>query len=138
MLAINTFIPTLLLSCFLLTGTLQAATSTPSMNDMQSTTPPPPRNENTDQRAAGKPPADAIAMCLGKDERTACTMNGPQGEVQGFCEYTPDKLYFACNPQRGPQRDPLSKAEYSQRHHQIGQNTAGLPSSKVTTFPIDR
>ncbi len=135
MLHINSITPTLLFSCFLLSTTLHANTPSSSMNDRQQTTPPPQRSAGPEERMGGKPPADAIEMCLGKSEKSSCTMNGPQGEEKGFCEHTPDQLYFACNPQRGPKQGPQSRIEPTTHNDQIGQNSIGVSKSQVTLYP---
>lgn len=73
---------------------------------------------------ARKPPELAISICLGKAQASTCTFNGPQGVESGFCEYTPDNVYFACNPNRAGKtgnnppprrRDNLGEASSSPR-----------------------
>lgn len=129
-------LPFTLFSGLILSGLLQAAATIPSMNEQQQPpTPPPQTSERPQRKAGGKPPADAIKKCHGKAEKTSCSMNGPHGEEKGFCEHTPDKLYFACNPQRGPARGP----QPAPRNDQASQSSPlGLPDSKVTHFPINR
>ena len=109
----------------LLIGPLTQAANLPSMNDAPA-----------EKRMGGKPPSDAIEMCVGKSENSACTMNGPRGEEQGFCEHTPDKLYFACNPQRGPAKQSPNAMPPQDNNHQSQHSTNANP--KVTYFPIDR
>ena len=70
---------------------------------------PPQKREQEQQQpkqqnpAAGKPPQAAIDICLNKPAKTQCEFQSPKGLEAGFCEATPDKLFFACNPQRGKQ-----------------------------------
>jgi hypothetical protein len=61
-----------------------------------------------------KPPAEAISLCLNKANKSQCSFQGPQGLETGYCEYTPDQKYFACNPNRNgqppePLRDQLQE-----------------------------
>ncbi len=49
---------------------------------------------------AGKPPEEAITVCLNKAEKTQCEFSSPKGTEIGLCETTPDQQYFACNPKR--------------------------------------
>lgn len=54
---------------------------------------------------SGKPPQQAIESCFSKEENSSCSFQGPNFTVhaileKGFCEFTPDKQYFACNPTR--------------------------------------
>jgi len=51
----------------------------------------------------GQPPEKAISVCSGKIAKSTCNFQGPRGAESGFCEYTPDKKYFACNPNRAAQ-----------------------------------
>jgi len=48
----------------------------------------------------GKPPQSAIDICLSKKEKHTCEFLGPQENERGTCEFTPDKQYFACKPNR--------------------------------------
>ena len=48
----------------------------------------------------GKPPQQAIDICLSKSENSACSFQGPNNLEKGACEFTPDKQYFAGNPSR--------------------------------------
>jgi len=50
----------------------------------------------------GTPPKEAIEICVGQDEGSQCTMNTPRGELSGTCQNTPDKKYFVCMPEGGP------------------------------------
>lgn len=129
-----------ILPLILFSGLLQAATPIPPTNELQPSTPPPQRSERPQGKMGGKPPVDAIKMCLGKAEKTACSMNGPQGEEKGFCEHTPDQLYFACNPQRGPAgsppAQPPARMPPQNKSGQSKQTVSG--NSQVTLFPIDR
>ncbi|MEH6345706.1 MAG: hypothetical protein V7785_11515 [Bermanella sp.] len=108
---------------------------TASQPGLNQTPPPPLADKPPKGKMGGKPPNDAIEMCIGKDDKSACTMNGPQDEEKGFCEYTPDQLYFACNPQRGPQQGPQPRSEPAPRIDQTGQDTAGASRSQVTLYP---
>jgi len=47
----------------------------------------------------GKPPQEAITACENEDVGTECTVETPRGDVlEGTCQNTPDKKYFACAP----------------------------------------
>jgi len=47
----------------------------------------------------GKPPQEAIEACANEDAGTSCTVETPRGDVlEGTCQNTPDKKYFACVP----------------------------------------
>jgi len=53
----------------------------------------------------GKPPQEAIELCLNQNEGSQCTIITPRGdELVGKCMTTPDKKYFACAPQDRPKR----------------------------------
>jgi len=51
----------------------------------------------------GKPPQMAISVCTGKVAKSPCVFQGTRGSESGFCEDTPDKKFFACNPNRAVQ-----------------------------------
>ena len=52
----------------------------------------------------GKPPKEAIEICVDKNEGSKCTMNTPRGQLSGTCMNTPDKKYFVCMPEGGPDK----------------------------------
>ncbi len=57
--------------------------------------------EDTNNRhKTGKPPEEAITVCLNKAEKTQCEFSSHKGTEIGLCETTPDQQYFACNPKR--------------------------------------
>lgn len=56
----------------------------------------------------GKPPQPAIDICLSKKENNTCQFHGPQQNERGTCEFTPDKQYFACKPNKQGRQQPLS------------------------------
>ncbi|WDE05657.1 YHYH protein [Thalassomonas viridans] len=59
--------------------------------------PPKPRGPG------GQPPQQAIAICQDQAEFSQCQMSRGDRTETGYCEYTPDRKYFACNPNsRGP------------------------------------
>ena len=58
----------------------------------------------------GQPPQQAIDICLNQAVNSQCQVRGPSGPAQGFCEFTPDNKYFACNPQRSGQRPESATA----------------------------
>ncbi len=53
-----------------------------------------------DKGPGGKPPQLAIDICLAQSENSFCSFQGPQGLEEGGCEFTPDKQYFACKPNK--------------------------------------
>lgn len=59
-----------------------------------------------EQRSQGKrtPPKEAITACKNKEVGTTCTMSTPRGDLSGQCMNTPDKKYFVCMPEGGPDR----------------------------------
>ncbi len=62
---------------------------------------PPPKHHD------GKPPQEAIDICLNKNKNSSCSFQGPNysalGALEnGTCEFTPDKQYFACKPNKLP------------------------------------
>ena len=60
---------------------------------------PPPRP----QGPGGQPPREAITACQDQSEYSQCQVNQGNRAKTGYCEYTPDGAYFACNPNsRGP------------------------------------
>ena len=127
-------LPFTLFSGLILSGLLQAAATAPAKNEQQQPpTPPPQTSERPERKAGGKPPADAIKMCQGKAEKTKCSMNGPRGEEKGFCEHTPDKLYFACNPQRGPAGQAMPPRKGSHQNKVKTESNSG-----VSYFPLDK
>ena len=61
-----------------------------------------------------EPPPESKIACKGKLEGEKCSFVGPRGEESGSCEYTPDKVYFACRPDRGdkkPQKGKIRKKD---------------------------
>ena len=61
---------------------------------------PPPRP----QGPGGQPPQQAITACQDQAEFSQCRINQGNRFKTGYCEYTPDGAYFACNPNsRGPE-----------------------------------
>ena len=52
----------------------------------------------------GEPPKEAIEVCVGQEAGTSCTMNTPRGSLIGECKNTPDKKYFVCMPEGGPDK----------------------------------
>lgn len=44
------------------------------------------------------PPEAAIIVCVDKEIASQCSFKGPREVENGYCEYTPDKEYFACSP----------------------------------------
>ncbi len=53
-----------------------------------------------EKRRGGKPPQPAIDICLSQKESSLCVFQGPRSLEEGVCEFTPDKQYFACKPDR--------------------------------------
>jgi hypothetical protein len=51
-----------------------------------------------------EPPKEAIEICVGQEVGSTCTMNTPRGEMTGQCMNTPDKKYFVCMPENGPDK----------------------------------
>ncbi len=47
-----------------------------------------------------EPPPESKMACKGKPEGEKCSFVSPKGEESGSCEYTPDKAYFSCRPDR--------------------------------------
>jgi len=60
-------------------------------------------NSTDKKHQTGKPPQDAITICLDKPVNSHCEVKSPKGLEAGLCEMTPDNLYFACNPKRDNQ-----------------------------------
>jgi hypothetical protein len=56
------------------------------------------RHQGRENGLSRTPPDSAISACSGKSEGTACEVTGPNGTKKGVCAYTPDKKYYACNP----------------------------------------
>jgi len=56
--------------------------------------------QNPPEGPGGKPPQAAILACSDIAENMQCSFQGPRGLESGACEHTPDKQYFACNPNR--------------------------------------
>ena len=52
----------------------------------------------------GEPPKEAIAICVGQEVNSSCTMDTPRGTSVGECKNTPDKKYFVCMPEGGPEK----------------------------------
>ena len=52
----------------------------------------------------GKPPKEAIEVCVGQEVGFECTMNTPRGSLTGTCINTPDEKYFVCMPEGGPNK----------------------------------
>ena len=68
---------------------------------------------------AGKPPQQAIEICVSKQENSSCRFQGPSTLESGVCEFTPDKQYFACNPNREdkqskPQKQTMTNKQVKQ------------------------
>ncbi|MCW8833939.1 MAG: hypothetical protein OQK09_03845 [Colwellia sp.] len=59
----------------------------------------------------GKPPQQAIEICLTKGENSLCSFQGSNTLEQGACEFTPDKQYFACNPNNHNKQPRKNMAE---------------------------
>lgn len=127
----------LLFFCFTLGGYLfSVGVQANNLTDTAPTPPPladKPAMQKPQGRMGGKPPSDAIEMCKGKAEKSSCTMNGPRGKEQGFCEHTPDKLYFACNPQRGPAGQAMPPRKGSHQNKVKTESNSG-----VSYFPLDK
>lgn len=62
---------------------------------------------------SGIPPQAAIEICLSKTENSVCEFQGPQENEEGTCEFTPDKQYYACKPNR-QERRPMDSIENNQ------------------------
>jgi len=65
----------------------------------------PPKQQALKKHRTGKPPQHAIESCLTLSENNSCSFQGPNfselGVLEnGTCEFTPDKQYFACKPER--------------------------------------
>ena len=52
----------------------------------------------------GEPPKEAIEVCVGQESGFECTINTPRGSLTGTCMNTPDKKYFVCMPEGGPNK----------------------------------
>lgn len=52
-----------------------------------------------------EPPKEAIEVCVGQETESICTMKTPRGTLEGKCMNTPDKKYFACMPEGGPDKN---------------------------------
>jgi len=55
------------------------------------------------KRNGGKPPQEAIDICVNKNKNSSCLFQGPNFSAlgtleKGTCEFTPDNQYFACKP----------------------------------------
>ncbi|CAA6812262.1 MAG: Unknown protein [uncultured Sulfurovum sp.] len=47
----------------------------------------------------GQPPPEAIEACVNEEVGTECTVETRRGDtLEGTCQNTPDKKYFACVP----------------------------------------
>ncbi len=78
----------------------------------------------------GKPPQEAINICLSKSENSSCSFQGPKTAENGFCEFTPDKQYFACNPTRNQRKKPR-QAQPTIPKSQIKQLPSHLAPNKI-------
>ena len=56
-----------------------------------------------------EPPKEAIEVCVGLDVEALCFIETPRGTLEGKCMNTPDKKYFACMPEGGPDKNPPLK-----------------------------
>jgi hypothetical protein len=56
-----------------------------------------------------EPPKEAIEVCVGLDVESICFMETPRGTLEGKCMNTPDKKYFACMPEGGPDNNRPEK-----------------------------
>ena len=52
----------------------------------------------------GEPPKEAIEICVDQESGSECTMSTPRGDLTGTCQNTPDKKYFVCMPEGGPDK----------------------------------
>ncbi len=64
----------------------------------------------------GVPPQEAQTICAGKNEKELCEVPRPDGMESGWCEWTPDKKYFACNP-KGYQKHKTQKGDEKDLGH---------------------
>jgi len=69
--------------------------------------------QSSENKSGGKPPQTAILACSDIAENTQCSFQGPRGLESGYCEHTPDKQYFACNPSRGNEQSRENKQDNS-------------------------
>jgi hypothetical protein len=88
--------------------------------------PPPPSSGNFTGagKGAGNPPPSpksAIEACSGKAQGTVCT----DGKMEGVCEYTPDKKFFACRPNFRVKPGGDNSQEKKQPPQGMGQNSKG-------------
>jgi hypothetical protein len=56
-----------------------------------------------------EPPKEAIEVCVGLDVESICFMETPMGTLEGKCMNTPDKKYFVCMPEGGPDNNRPEK-----------------------------
>jgi len=54
------------------------------------------------QGGGGQPPQQAIDACNGLAQGAACTINTPNGTINGTCNTPPNSSQLACMPQGGP------------------------------------
>ena len=53
-------------------------------------------------QVGGQPPQEAIDACNGLAQGAACTINTPNGTINGTCNTPPNSSQLACMPQGGP------------------------------------
>jgi len=50
----------------------------------------------------GSPPQEAINACVNLSQGAACTLNTPNGQINGTCNLPPNSQQLACTPAGGP------------------------------------
>jgi len=82
--------------CFRGTPSVTALTSPNGASGQQ------PGGQGPQGGNGGQPPQEAINACVNLSQNAACTINMPNGQVNGTCNLPPNSSQLACMPASGP------------------------------------
>jgi YHYH protein len=83
--------------CFRGTPSVTALTSPNGAGGSQQ----PGGGQNQQNGNGGQPPQEALNACINLPQGAACTINTPNGQVNGTCNFPPNSSQLACTPAGG-------------------------------------